>query len=75
MYHSIYIRNNPKNKWLLYSVNASAEAASISMEKAIQKAKNEGNDKFEIAVQLHDYYDYIPEMIDEINKKEKLMYN
>jgi hypothetical protein len=74
MYHGIYVKTKPKSKWLLFSVVVSAEEASAKIDKALMEAEKGGYEQVEVAVKIFDYFDYIPEMLNEV-KDQGLLYN
>jgi hypothetical protein len=74
MYHGIYVKSKPKNKWFLVGVSISAEEASNKLTQALTEAKKDGFEKAEAAIKIFEYIDYIPEMLNEI-KPQPLLYN
>lgn len=74
MYHGVYLKTRPKSKWLLFSINASAEATAVNAEKALKQAKDDGYENAEVAVKIYNDINYIPEMLNEI-KSQKILYN
>lgn len=74
MIHGIYIKSKPKNKWHLFSIALTAEAATSEVNEALKKAKKEGNEQAEAAIQIFDSILFIPELLSEI-KSVKLLYN
>jgi hypothetical protein len=74
MIHGIYLKSRPKSKWHLFSVAISVEAANYDVTEALKKAKLEGNDQAEAAIQVFDSAFYIPEFLSEV-KTQKPMYN
>jgi hypothetical protein len=74
MIHGIYVRNRPKKKWILYSVVQSGELALRDQEDALNKAKEEGNDDAEVAIQTFETSFFIPQYLLEI-KKATVLYN
>lgn len=74
MFHGVYLRNKPTKKWLLMSVVYSAETAQRDLEKYVDKAKSNGNDLAEGAIQSFESALFIPEIITSI-KPSKILYN
>ena len=74
MIHGIYVRNRPKKKWILYSTVHSGELALRDQEDALNKAKEEGNDEAEVAIQTFETSFFIPQYLLEI-KKATVLYN
>lgn len=74
MFHGVYLRNKPTKKWLLMSVVYSAETANRELEKYVEKAKSDGNDQAEGAIQSFESSFFIPEIIADI-KPSKILYN
>ncbi len=74
MIHGIYVRNRPKKKWTLYSVVQSGELALRDQEDALAKAKEDGNDEAEAAIQTFETSFFIPQYLLEI-KKAQILYN
>lgn len=75
MIHGIYFRSNPKNKWSLFSITRSAEAAAKELQVAIQEAQKGGNDHGEGAIQVFDSSIFIPELLTEIKEQKTLGLN
>lgn len=74
MIHGIYLRNKPTKKWMLMSVVASAETASKNLEKLLTKAKLDGNNQAEGAIQSFESLFFIPETLSDI-KPSKVLWN
>jgi len=74
MFHGIYMRNRPKDKWHLVSVAVSPEAANFDVEQCRKKNELVGRDEAEVAVQFFETAFDIPEYLDVI-KDQKPLYN
>jgi hypothetical protein len=75
MIHGIYFRSRPKNRWLLFSITASAEAAAKELLVATQEAQKGDNRLGEAAIQVFDSSIFIPEMLTEIKDRKALGFN
>lgn len=75
MIHGIYMRSKPTNKWHLFSITLSAEAAGKELEEAIKEAKRGGNEQGEAAIQVFDSTLYIPELLAELKEQKALGLN
>jgi hypothetical protein len=75
MFHGIYLKSRPKNKWLLYSIAISQEAANYDVEQALKQAHAEGNEEAEAAVKTFGDGFYVPEILKEIEGSKKPLYN
>lgn len=74
MLHGVYLRTKPKKKWLLMTTVYSAEEARRELDKYVDKAKANGNNQAEGAIQSFDTSFAIPEIITDI-KPSKVLYN
>jgi hypothetical protein len=75
MIHAIYIKSRPKNKWYLFGITVSAEAAAKELELAVQEAQKGGNDQGEAAIQVFDSPFFIPQLLSEIKERKSLGLN
>jgi hypothetical protein len=75
MIHGIYFRTKPKNKWHLFSVTLSAEAANMELEVATKEAQKGGNDQGRAAIQVFESPLFIPEMLSELKEQKPLGFN
>ena len=75
MYHGIYLKSKPKNKWLLWSIAASQEAANYDLDEALKQAHAEGNEEAEVACKTYADGFYIPEILREIEGNQKPLFN
>ncbi len=66
MFLGVYVRNKPKKRWLLMSIVYSAEVAYRDLEKYVDKAKLDGNDQAEGAIQSFESSFFIPHVITNI---------
>ena len=74
IYHGVYLRMKPTRHWLLMTTVYSAEEAQRELDKYVDKAKADGHDKAEGAIQSFDSPFHIPEFITNI-KRSKVLYN
>lgn len=72
MIHGIYLKTKPKNKWHLFSVAISSEAANHEVSECKKQAELEGNEEAQVAVQLFDSVFWIPEYVDNIKDRPPL---
>ena len=72
MIHGMYLKTRPKNKWHLFSVAISAEAANHEVDECKKQAVLEGNEEAQVAVQIFDSVFWIPEYVDEIKDQAPL---
>lgn len=75
MIHGIYLRTKPKNRWHLFSITLSAEAATKEVEVARQEAQKGGNELGEAAIQTFDSVIFVPELLSEIKERKALGFN
>jgi hypothetical protein len=75
MFHGIYLKTKPKNKWLLYSIAVSQEAANYDLGQALKQAQSEGNEQAEAAVKTFTDGFYVPEILNEIEGSKKPLFN
>lgn len=74
MIHGIYMRSKPKNRWHLFSVAISSEAANNEVDVCKKQALANGHEEAQVAVQIFDSIFWIPEYVDNI-KEHKPLYN
>jgi hypothetical protein len=74
MIHGIYLKSKPTSKWHLLTIKLSAQSALKESNLALNKAKLEGNENAEVAIQVFESYFYIPEILQEV-KDQKLIFN
>lgn len=74
MIHGIYMKTKPNSKWHLLTIKISAQSALKESDLALTKAKQQGNENAEVAIQVFDSYFYIPEILQEV-KDQKLIFN
>lgn len=75
MFHGIYLKSKPKNKWFLYSIAASQEAANYDLNEALKQAHSEGNEEAEVACQTFTNGFYVPEILNKIEGNIKPLFN
>lgn len=75
MFHGIYLKTKPKNKWFLYSIVVSQEAANYDLNEALKQAHSEGNEEAEVACQTFGDGFYVPEILKEIDGTKKPLFN
>jgi hypothetical protein len=75
MIHAIYFRSRAKNKWSLFSITQSAEAATKELQVATQEAQKGGNELGEAVIQVFDSSIFIPELLNEIKDRKALGFN
>lgn len=75
MIHGIYIRSKPANRWHLFSITLSAEAAVKELEIAIKEVQKGDNLSGQAAIQVFDSSLYIPELLTEIKERKAIGFN
>lgn len=75
MFHGIYMRSKPKNKWRLFSITMSAEAAYRELDEAVKEVQKGGNELGEAAIQVFDSSLFIPELLGEIKERKAIGLN
>jgi hypothetical protein len=75
MIHGIYIRSKPANRWHLFSITLSAEAAAKELEEGIKEAQKGDNLQGQAVIQIFDSALYIPELLTEIKERKALGFN
>jgi len=74
MVHGIYFKTKPKNRWQLFSIAISPEAAVKEVNDCKLQISSQGNDKAEVAVQIFETIFYIPEYMNDLIN-QPILYN
>ena len=74
MIHGIYVKSRPKNKWHLFSIAISPEAANCEVDEAKRQSIIDGIENPQVAIQVFDSAFWIPEYIEDI-KDQKPLFN
>ena len=72
MLHGVYIKRRPKSTWYLMSLATNLEKALKEVDKLLEKAKQEGNDKALVGIEVFDNAFYVPEIIKELSSQSQI---
>lgn len=74
MIHGVYLKNKPKSKWHLVCLSSSFEKAKKEEQVYLDRAKLEGFEEAESAIQYFESSYHIPEYLSNI-KEQKILLN
>jgi len=69
MFHGIYVRNRPKDKWHLFSIAVTAEKAEADLDAALKQAKKEGHEHPDVGIQVFESTFYIPTFLKAVQRQ------